>query len=99
MTPPDASRPADDFREFIAEIVARAAVYAQHAESYARLGDDAGLQRSVRLMTTCAVKAAETLPMLAEAARGDRAIRDAARAVAASSRPAPAPPAREPADG
>lgn len=89
MTPPDASRPADDFREFIAETVSRAGAYAQHAESYARLGDDAGLQRSVRLMTACAVKAAETLPMLAEAARGDRALRDAARA-AASSRPMPA---------
>lgn len=99
MTPPDASSPADAFREFIAETVARGIAYGQHAESYADLRDDAGLHRAVQMMTRCVVKAAETLPMLTEAARQDRAMRDAARANtktprAKAIRPKPSPAPR-----
>ncbi|MEH3117087.1 MAG: hypothetical protein PGN25_05615 [Methylorubrum populi] len=82
MNVPPASGSPDDFRSFIAETAERAAAYAEHVASYAQLGDDTGLHRAVRMMTVCAVKAAETLPMLAEAARQDAAMRAAARALA-----------------
>jgi hypothetical protein len=85
--PPDPSRPADAFREFIAETAQRAAAYADLASRYAELRDDAGLVRAVRLMAVCAGKAAETLPMLKAAEDRDRALREAARAVAANARP------------
>ena len=87
QAPPDASRPADAFREFIAEAAQRAAAYADLAARYADLRDDAGLVRAVRLMTVCAGKAAETLPMLKAAESRDRALREAARAVAANGKP------------
>lgn len=67
------------WRAFVSEAAERAAFYAEHAARYAAIGDDAGLNRSVRLMSQLAVKAAEGLPRLAEAARQDRAMRDMAR--------------------
>jgi hypothetical protein len=48
---PSPSPPTDDLdalREFAAECLARAAFYASHAEDYACLRDDAGLDYAVR---------------------------------------------------
>lgn len=79
---PEPGATVETQRAFIAEAAERAAAYAGHVLSYADLRDDAGLARSVRLMTQAAVRAAETLPGFAEAARQQAALRTAARAVA-----------------
>jgi hypothetical protein len=67
-------------REAIADTAWRACVYAQHACEYAQLGDDRGLQRSLRMLAICAAHAANALPALAQAVEADDRMGQSARA-------------------
>lgn len=67
-------------REAIADAAWKACVYAQHACEYAQLGDDRGLQRSLRMLAICAAHAANALPALARAVEADEHHRQSARA-------------------
>lgn len=80
--PPPPTGSADDLRENIAAQAALAASYAEHAASFADLGDDRALRHCIRCLTTYAVAAAEMLPQLAEAARQAEALKAAARSAA-----------------
>ncbi|TXM65877.1 hypothetical protein FV226_24335 [Methylobacterium sp. WL12] len=69
-------------RDAIADAAYRASIYAAHAVEYAQLGDDRGLNRSLRLLAICASHAANGLPGLAEAVETDRLWRDSMRRAA-----------------
>jgi len=66
-------------REAIADLAYKASVYAQHACEYAQLGDDRGLQRSLRMLAICAAHAANALPALARAVEADDRLCQSAR--------------------
>lgn len=67
-------------REAIADMAYKAAIFAQHAADYAALGDDRGLQRSLRMLAICAAHAADALPALAQAVEADERLRQSALA-------------------
>lgn len=77
-------------RESIADMAYKAAIFAQHAADYAALGDDRGLQRSLRMLAICAAHAASALPALAQAVEADDRLRQSARAACPPKRRDPA---------
>lgn len=80
------SLPVSLHREAIADMAWKAAIFAQHAADYAALGDDRGLQRSLRMLAICAAHAANALPALAQAVEADDRLRQSARAARALKR-------------
>lgn len=73
-------------REAIADTAYKASIYAQHAVEYAQLGDDRGLQRSLRMLAICAAHAADALPALAQAVEADERFRQTTLAARPSRR-------------